>query len=219
MQLSGTQAIAAPRQAVWDALNDPDILRRSIPGCQSLTREGDGFAAVVEVKIGPIGARFNGKVTIENPDAPNGYRLVGEGRGGMAGNARGSADVALADQGNGTLLSYTVDAEVGGRLAQLGGAVIDATAKKLAAEFFARFERVVTGKDAGDSTPAGVASASSLAATTNAGSPLPWLAVIALAVLAGFLVGRSDAADWWGGAVALLAVVAAYSGYSAGRGR
>ncbi|RYE46731.1 MAG: carbon monoxide dehydrogenase, partial [Hyphomicrobiales bacterium] len=131
MRLAGEQRVAAPRQKVWEALNDPEILRQSIPGCQSLDREGgDRLAAVVEIRIGPIGARFKGAVTLSDLDAPNGYTITGQGNGGIAGNARGIAKVRLSDDGaGGTLVSYDVDAEVGGRMAQLGGPVIDATAK------------------------------------------------------------------------------------------
>lgn len=146
MHMAGEQRIAASRQRVWEALNDPEVLKQCIPGCQSLEREGDDrLAAVAEVKIGPIGARFKGLVTLSELDPPNGYTITGQGNGGVAGSAKGGARVRLSDDGAGTLVSYDVDAEVGGRMAQLGGPIIDATAKQLAGKFFATFGQVVGG--------------------------------------------------------------------------
>ncbi|HYP63837.1 MAG TPA: carbon monoxide dehydrogenase subunit G, partial [Acidocella sp.] len=143
MKMTGEQNIAASRQKVWEALNDQEVLRQSIPGCQSLEKDADGrLNAVVAVKIGPIGARFAGAVTLSELDPPNGYKITGEGQGGMAGSAKGGAKVRLADAPGGTLLSYEVEAEVGGRLAQLGGPMIDATAKQLAGKFFEQFGAV-----------------------------------------------------------------------------
>jgi carbon monoxide dehydrogenase subunit G len=140
VNLTGEQTINASREAVWRALNDPDVLQQCIPGCQSLMRDGeDGFSAVVAIKVGPIGARFSGSVRLLDIDAPNGCRLVGQGNGRAAGSAKGSAIVRLTDTGAGTILAYEVETGVGGRIAQLGGAVIDATARQLAARFFARF--------------------------------------------------------------------------------
>jgi carbon monoxide dehydrogenase subunit G len=145
MNMSGEQRIAATRQRVWEALNDPEVLKQCIPGCQTLEKEADDrLRATVEVKIGPIGARFNGAVALTDLDPPNGYTIVGEGQGGTVGFAKGGAKVRLADDGaGGTLLSYDVDAQVGGRLAQLGGPIIDATAKQLAGKFFDQFGQVV----------------------------------------------------------------------------
>src|ERR1700751_3655748 len=119
MQMNGQQRIAASRQQVWQAQNDPDVLRQCIPGCQSLEKEADDrLRATAEIKIGPIGARFNGAVTLSDLDPPNGYTITGEGQGGTVGFAKGGAKVRLADDGPGsTLLSYDVDAQVGGRLA------------------------------------------------------------------------------------------------------
>src|SRR5438034_11658599 len=130
MRVTGEQRIAAGRARVWQALNDPAVLRQSIPGCQTLEQEDDEhFSATVEVKIGPIGARFSGKVTLSDIEAPNGYTITGEGQGGTAGFAKGGAKVRLADDGGETLLSYEVDAQMGGRLAQLRGPLIHATAR------------------------------------------------------------------------------------------
>jgi len=146
MNMTGEQRIAAPRPRVWQALNDPDILRASLPGCQSLEKTADDrFTANVEVKVGPIGARFKGTVSLADLDPPNGYTLILEGNGGIAGSARGKAKVRLSDAAGGTLISYEVDAQVAGRMAQLGGPIIDATAKQLAGKFFGRFGEVVGG--------------------------------------------------------------------------
>ena len=136
--------ITASRERVWEALNDPEVLRQSIPGCQTLERESeDQLKATVVIKIGPIGARFAGLVTLSELDPPNAYKIAGEGQAGVAGFAKGGASVRLEDESGGTLLTYKVEAQVGGRLAQLGGAMIEATAKQLAGAFFERFGRIV----------------------------------------------------------------------------
>lgn len=236
MKMAGEQHIAAPRQRVWEALNDPEILRQSIPGCQSLDKEADDrLAAVAEVKIGPIGARFKGNVTLSDLDAPNGYTITGQGNGGIAGSAKGSAKVRLSDAaGGGTTVSYDVDAEVGGRMAQLGGPIIDATAKQMAGKFFAKFGEVVSGQAAAVAAPevASTASASASAAAPlasaapvvassvaagSSGFPWAWAVAIAVAVLGGFLLGRSEAAEWWTVVMIVLAVITAGAGYESGR--
>ncbi len=146
MTMNGEFQLAAPRQAVWDKLNDPEVLKASIPGCEELeTTEEGGFRATVKVKVGPVSARFKGKVTLSDLDPPNGYKISGEGEGGVAGFAKGGANVALADKDGGTLLSYNVDAQIGGKLAQLGQRLINGSAKKLADEFFANFAKAVQG--------------------------------------------------------------------------
>ena len=141
MQMNETQRVPAPRDKVWAALNDPEILKRCIPGCQSLemTSPTDMTASVV-VKVGPVKATFAGKVTLSDLDPPNGYRISGEGSGGVAGFAKGGATVRLETDGeDATNLNYAVDAQIGGKLAQLGSRLIDSTAKKLAGEFFQNF--------------------------------------------------------------------------------
>jgi carbon monoxide dehydrogenase subunit G len=144
MDMTGERRIPAPRQIVWEALNDPEVLKVSIPGCESLEKLADDqMKATAAVKVGPISARFTGKVQLTEIDAPNGYRISGEGQGGVAGFAKGGANVALADDGADTLLSYQVNAQVGGKLAQLGGRLIDATAKQMADAFFDRFSKQV----------------------------------------------------------------------------
>ena len=144
MKMSAEQRVAAPRQKVWEALNDPEVLRASIPGCQSLEKVADDrFDATVEVKVGPIGARFKGSVALTNLNPPNQYTLILEGNGGIAGSMKGSAEVKLIEDGAATIVAYEVEAQVGGRMAQLGGPVIDATAKQLAGKFFSRDRKSV----------------------------------------------------------------------------
>lgn len=141
MEMSGERAISAPRQAVWDALNDPEVLKACIPGCEALEMTSDTeMTAAVTAKVGPVKAKFNGSVTLSDIDPPNGYRISGEGKGGAAGFAKGGAQVTLSDSDDGgTMLHYTVDATVGGKLAQIGSRLIDASAKKLSGEFFQAF--------------------------------------------------------------------------------
>jgi carbon monoxide dehydrogenase subunit G len=141
MDMTGERRIAAPREKVWAALNDPEVLKAAIPGCESLERVAENeLKATAAVKIGPIAARFNGKVNLLDLDPPQSYRLVGEGQGGVAGFAKGGANVRLTEDGPGaTVLGYEVQAQVGGKIAQLGARLIDATAKQMADAFFDRF--------------------------------------------------------------------------------
>jgi uncharacterized protein len=140
MEMSGEYRIPAPRETVWRALNDPAILKDCIPGCQSLEMVSDSeMTAKVQAKVGPVKATFTGNVTLSNIDPPNGYTISGEGKGGVAGFAKGGADVNLAEEGDDTILRYTAKAQVGGKLAQIGARLIDATAKQLADEFFRSF--------------------------------------------------------------------------------
>ncbi len=140
MQMSDSRLIPAPRDVVWAALNDPEILKRAIPGCESLDMASPTeMTATIKLKIGPIKATFTGKVTLSDLDPPNGYRISGEGSGGVAGFAKGGASVKLTDEEEGTRLTYEVDAQIGGKLAQLGARLIDSTATKLAGEFFDNF--------------------------------------------------------------------------------
>ena len=146
MTMNGEVQLAASRQAVWDKLNDPAVLKVCIPGCEGLEKTDDhGFRAVAKMKVGPVSARFKGKVNLSDLDPPNGYRISGEGEGGVAGFAKGGATVKLSDKDGGTLLSYDVEAQIGGKLAQLGQRLINGTAKKLADEFFANFAKAVQG--------------------------------------------------------------------------
>jgi carbon monoxide dehydrogenase subunit G len=146
MQMSDSQRIPASKQKVWAALNNPDILKQCIPGCQSLEMTSPTeMTATVVFKVGPVKATFGGKVTLSDLDPPNSYRIAGEGSGGIAGFAKGGATVKLsAESPEVTILFYDVDAQIGGKLAQLGSRLIDSTAKKLAGEFFASFGEVVS---------------------------------------------------------------------------
>jgi hypothetical protein len=145
MQMNDSQRIPASKDKVWAALNDPVVLKQCIPGCQSLEMSSPtDMTATVVFKVGPVKATFNGKVTLSDLDPPNSYRINGEGSGGIAGFAKGGATVTLTEESpDVTVLQYDVDAQIGGKLAQLGGRLIDSTAKKLANEFFASFGEVV----------------------------------------------------------------------------
>ncbi len=148
MKLSDEKRIEAPRDAVWDGLNDPEILKQSIPGCESLTQLSDTeFEAEVRAKIGPVKAKFKGNVQLSDLNPPVSYRISGEGKGGAAGFAKGGATVTLSEDGDATILKYDVDADVGGKLAQIGGRLVEGSAKKLAGEFFNNFEAALKSDD------------------------------------------------------------------------
>ena len=146
MKMTGEEVIAAPRQAVWDALNDPEILKQAITGCQEIKKKSDTeFEAKVVAKVGPVKASFIGNVKLSKLNPPRSYVITGEGKGGVAGFAKGGATVRLSDTGDSaTKLSYDVDAQVGGKLAQIGSRLIDSTAKKMAADFFKKFNKIVS---------------------------------------------------------------------------
>lgn len=232
MNMTGEQRIAAPRQRVWEALNDPEILRASIPGCQSLERgTDDRFTATVEVKVGPIGARFKGAVALADLNPPNGYTLILEGNGGISGSVKGSAKVRLSEDAGSTLISYEVEAHVGGRMAQLGGPIIDATAKQLAGKFFDRFGEIV-GETAKPAEPArskataapittiGAAAARATSPGFSGGFPMAWVLATVVAALVGFLIGRGQSAagsDWAALAIGLALIVVAGAAFEYGR--
>lgn len=156
MDMSGEQRIPAPREVVWQALNDPEILRLCIPGCQELVKSSDTqMSAKVVLKVGPVSARFEGAVTLSDLDPPSSYRISGEGQGGMAGFARGEARVRLEPDGAETMLRYEVEAQVGGKLAQLGARLIEATARQMSAAFFKRFAAEIVAREG--QGPAGLA--------------------------------------------------------------
>ncbi len=165
MDMTGEYRIPAPREKVWAALNDPEVLKKCIPGCQELNKDSETeLSARVKSKVGPVSATFTGKVTLSDIDPPNGYKISGEGTGGVAGFAKGGADVRLAADGNDTVLTYTATAQVGGKLAQIGSRLIDSTAKKMANEFFGKFAEEVGG---------GAAAAASAAANNVAPADAP----------------------------------------------
>ncbi len=191
MDMTGEYRVAAPRQKVWEALNDPDILKQCIPGCEKIEKlSPTELTATVRAKVGPVSARFGGKVTLSDLDPPNGYRISGEGTGGPAGFAKGGATVKLTDDDGGTKLSYVVEANVGGKLAQIGSRLIDATARQMAQNFFAKFAETVGAPAAlapgapapGAVPPPAAAVPAPQAAPSGRLSPLVWVAILAAAV-------------------------------------
>ncbi|SCK14318.1 hypothetical protein VAR608DRAFT_0876 [Variovorax sp. HW608] len=151
MEMTGEVRIPASRDVVWSALNNPAVLKACIPGCEELTaRSETDMAAVVAIRIGPVSSRFNCAVRLSELDAPHGYRLTGEGQGGVAGHARGEATVRLMADGAETVLSYTFSAQVGGKLAQLGSRLVDATAKTLSSVFFKNLAKQVEIRQQGE---------------------------------------------------------------------
>ncbi|NQV99347.1 MAG: carbon monoxide dehydrogenase subunit G [Rhodospirillales bacterium] len=185
MELNAEQKIAATREQVFAALNDPAILMQCIPGCESLEKESDTeMTATVVLRVGPVKAKFKGRVELSNLVPPESYSIRGEGAGGPAGYAKGGADIKLLEDGDGTILQYDVKADVGGKLAQLGGRLIDSTAKNLSGKFFAKFCEIVEA-DLGVDTQATISEAP-VAADSKAGrslSPLIWV-VLGAGVLA-----------------------------------
>tara|TARA_A100001011_G_scaffold105272_1_gene111483 strand:- start:1758 stop:2369 length:612 start_codon:yes stop_codon:yes gene_type:complete len=151
MELIGEYEIPANRDKVWEALNDPEILKQCIDGCQELSKESETqFVAKVTAKVGPVKAKFTGKVSLSDLDPPNGYKISGEGQGGVAGFAKGGATVTLTEQGLGTLLKYEANAEVGGKLASVGSRLVEGVAKKQADDFFKKFSEIVGGELIGE---------------------------------------------------------------------
>jgi hypothetical protein len=202
MDMTGEVRIPAPRQKVWEALNDPAILKECIPGCEEIEKlSPTELRAKVTAKVGPVKARFGGKVVLSDLDPPNGYKITGEGSGGAAGFAKGGATVHLTDDGGGTRLAYTVEAHVGGKMAQIGSRLIDATARKMADDFFNKLAAVVGGPTApmpaetAAAPPAAAPVASSAPPPASSGrlSPLVWVAglVVIVAVLL-FLFTRAS---------------------------
>ena len=227
MQISGQESIAASRQQVWDSLLDPETLKRCIPGCQSLIRESDTQMRVIaEIKIGPIGARFNALVTRTDIIPLQGYTMQIDGQGGTVGFVKSQAKLRLSDDGHGkTLLGYDVEAEVGGRLAQLGGPILDATSKQLSGRFFRQLGVVLGGPpaEAGVALQPQAASAplQRPAAVAASGLPVAWVLALCVATLVGYLVGHAGSAahgsDWMGLAIGLLVVIVAAAGFEFGK--
>ena len=227
MKMTGEERIPAPLDRVWQALNDPQVLQQCIPGCQSLAKEGDDrLRAVVEVKIGPIGARFNANITLTNIQPSQGYTLIGEGQGGTVGSAKASIQVRLQSEGALTRLFYDMDAQVGGRLAQLGGPIIDATAKQFAAKFFSKFGEIMGGvPETSRSTQSvapqpGAAVEATPSVRTRESLPYAWILAVVVAALTGFLVGRGHggtSSDWAGLGIGFLVVIVGVAGVEYGR--
>ncbi len=188
MDMTGEYRIAAPREKVWAALNDPEVLKTCIPGCETLTKDSDTeLSATVSTKVGPVSAKFTGKVTLSDINPPEGYKITGEGQGGVAGFAKGGAEVKLEEDGNETVLTYNATAQVGGKLAQIGSRLIDSTAKKMAGQFFGKFaDEVGSAPDiAGDvqetSTEEGKGNQG--VAETGGISPVVWITGLIAAVV------------------------------------
>jgi carbon monoxide dehydrogenase subunit G len=193
MDLSGEYRIPATREAVFKALNDPEILKQCIPGCESLEKLSDTeMTARVALKIGPMTAKFTGKVNLTDLDPPNGYKISGEGQGGVAGFGKGSATVSLTADGGDTVLRYTADTQVGGKMAQLGARLIGATAKKLADDFFGKFAGLVQPTAAASSVGAAAAAPAPTASGGTRVSPMVWIpALIVVVALLLWWFGRS----------------------------
>lgn len=185
MELKDERRIAASREVVFAALNDPEVLRKCIPGCESLDKLSDTeMKATVALRIGPVTARFQGRVELSNIDPPSGYTIMGEGSGGPAGAARGGADVKLVADGSATILQYDVRAEVVGKLAQLGGRLIDSTAKMLAGQFFTAFAAAVESATPATATPGPVAATAITTASRPAAPAWVMLGAIAVVIIA-----------------------------------
>lgn len=189
MQLSGEALIAAPRERVWAALNDPQVLARCIDGVQSLEADGENrFTGALDAKVGPVRARFTGAVSLTEIDAPHRYVLVGEGKGGVAGFARGSAEVRLSDaEAGGTRLSWSASSQVGGKLAQLGARLVEGAAKGYAESFFRNFKAIVEAPAVEAAAPEPVPMAAEAPAPPEAPPvrglpPLVWAALLVAAV-------------------------------------
>lgn len=198
MRFEGEYRIPVAPDIVWQGLNDPEVLRRSIPGCESMERTGDNeFTATVAFGVGPISARFKGKVEILDPDPPHSYTIRGRGQGGAAGFVSGGARISLTPQDDATRLSYVADADVGGRIASLGGRLIQSFAKKTADDFFARFSDIVTG--GGQDEPAlqqDAPDGAGIRPTAVAAGPIPMIDRIAW-LLVGLALGVAIA--FWAG--------------------
>lgn len=142
MNMTGEYILPADKETVWKALNDPEVLKASIPGCETFEKKGETeYEAVATNRVGPVKARFKGNVQLTDLDPPNGYRITGEGNGGVAGFAKGGATVSLSEVEEGTKLSYEVEAQIGGKLAQIGQRLVNGAAKKMADQFFANFAK------------------------------------------------------------------------------
>jgi len=183
--MTGEYRIAAPRERVWQALNDPDILKKCIPGCEAIEKVSPTqFNAKVTAKVGPVKASFTGAVTLSDLDPPRGYRITGEGKGGAAGFAKGGAEVKLEEESGVTILRYTANAAVGGKLAQIGSRLIDGTAKKLSDEFFGNFAQLLGAAEAPSAAVAPETAAPAAAGALGRGlPPVVWVGAVVLVII------------------------------------
>jgi carbon monoxide dehydrogenase subunit G len=188
MEMTGEQLIPLPQAEVWRALNDPEVLKTCIPGCESIERVSDTeFRVVITAAVGPVKARFTGKLVLTDLDPPNSYSLSFEGSGGAAGFGKGSAHVSLKPEGEGTRLIYTAKASIGGKLAQVGSRLIDGVARKMADDFFTAFNRTVVGAAAQERSPESEKPVSQARTPARLG-PLWWVAGAILVMLAVYYV-------------------------------
>ncbi len=194
MEMSGEYRIAAAREKVWAALNNPEVLKQAIPGCQELEQTADNeFTAKVRAKVGPVSATFSGKVSLADMNPPESYTISGEGQGGAAGFAKGSAAIRLSEDGAVTVLNYDAKAQVGGKLAQIGSRLIGGTAQKLADEFFGKFSEIVA--PSAEEVPAEAAPAPEAVppAKKRGLSPVMWiLGLVVVVALLLFLFGGAS---------------------------
>jgi uncharacterized protein len=187
MEMTGEQLIPVPQHKVWDALNDPEVLKACIPGCETIERVSDTeFKVALTAAVGPVKAKFNGKLLLADVNPPNSYTLSFEGSGGAAGFGKGGATVALSPDGAGTKLAYTAKATVGGKLAQVGSRLIDGVAAKMANDFFSRFNQQLA------PAPAVAAAGAPAAAAPAAGANRTWIivAVVVVILIAAFFLLR-----------------------------
>ncbi|SEB05905.1 carbon monoxide dehydrogenase subunit G [Variovorax sp. YR216] len=217
MEITGTQTISAPRQRVWDALNDPDILKRSLPGCESVERtSAEEFKVIMAAAIGPLRARFNGLLRMSDIEAPTSCTMVFEGQGGAVGFGKGNSSVKLTESNGQTELTYTAQAQVGGKLAQVGSRLIDSVARKMADDFFKAFKTQLAGVPVAAketaTRPIGVSAGRPVAGSTASASVAPTPAAVAAT--------RSDASaaatvmvpGWWLAISAVIGSVATLAG-------
>jgi len=184
MEMREEIRIAASREAIFAALNDPEILQQAIPGCEDLVKTSDTeFTATIIIKVGPVKAKFSGAVALSDLNPPESYTISGEGKAGPAGHAKGGAKIQLVEDGDGTILKYQVEASIGGKLAQLGGRLIDSTAKKLAGNFFETFETLVVAAAPTQATPVEAAPAPAASGGIN---PVVW--AIGAAIVLGVVI-------------------------------
>lgn len=216
MDFTGRYVIAAPPQKVWDAIYDAEVLKACIPGCQALERtSADEFVATAKIKIGPVSATFKGKVTLSDMNPPHSVKLTGEGQGGVAGFAKGSADVTLTPEGDGTVLSYVAKATVGGKLAQIGQRLVDGAAKQIADDFFKRFRATVAPESpaiAADlppdpTTEEVMATTAPMAAAGVSGDPHATAEIMAAAPNGPMARAGLSPAVWVAGLIAVIAVL------------